>query len=164
MKTILLTLVLALTAEIMTAQTEISPLDEAQVETTVATPTLMADQTPTTTQETSITVNVPVASDHGSVFFSLHSQETFMRNGLANLESEIIDGSATVTFENIPVGTYGIVLYHDKNGNKKMDFEPNGMPKEMYGVSNNVMSFRPPMWSDAKFEVATAPNTLEIRL
>ena len=164
MKTILLTLVLSLTVAIITAQTEISPLDESQVETTVATPTLMADQTPTITQGTSITVNVPIPSDDGSVFFSLHSQETFMRNGLANLESEIIDGKATVTFKNIPAGTYGIVLYHDKNGNKKMDFELNGMPKEMYGVSNNIMSFGPPMWNDAKFEVAAAPITLEIRL
>ncbi|MDX1462028.1 MAG: DUF2141 domain-containing protein, partial [Marinirhabdus sp.] len=46
----------------------------------------------------------------------------------------------------------------------RMDFEANGMPKENYGVSNNVMNFGPPQWSDAKFEVSTAPLNMEIRL
>jgi uncharacterized protein (DUF2141 family) len=45
-----------------------------------------------------------------------------------------------------------------------MDFEPNGMPKEMYGVSNNVMNFGPPQWNDAQFEVASEPIALEIRM
>jgi len=154
MKTILFTLVLSLTALIMTAQTETS-LDE---------PTITADQAEIATEGISITVTVPVPSDKGSVFFSLHTKETFMRKGLTDLEGEIIDGKATVVFENVPVGTYGVLLFHDTNGNKKMDFESNGMPLEMYGVSNNVMSYGPPMWSDAKFDVATAPINLEIRM
>ena len=45
-----------------------------------------------------------------------------------------------------------------------MDFEANGMPKELYGASNNNMSMGPPRWSDAKFEVGTQPITMEIRL
>jgi uncharacterized protein (DUF2141 family) len=45
-----------------------------------------------------------------------------------------------------------------------MDFHLNGMPKEMYGTSNNVMNFGPPQWSDAKFEVANTPISLEIRM
>ena len=45
-----------------------------------------------------------------------------------------------------------------------MDFDTNGMPLEMYGVSNNVMSMGPPLWSDAKFEVADTPIELDIRM
>lgn len=132
----------------------------AQTETTIAAET----QTEITTEGTSITVTVPVQSDKGSVFFSLHSEETFMRKGLADLEGQIVDGKATVTFENIPAGTYGVLLFHDTNGNQKMDFEANGMPKEMYGVSNNIMNFGPPMWNDAKFDVTSEPIALEIRM
>lgn len=150
MKTILFTLVLSLTAAIMTAQTE--------------TPTLTADQTEVVTDGTTITVTVPVPNGKGTVLFTLHSEETFMQKGLVDLEGEIVDGKAIVIFENIPAGNYGILLFHDANGNKSMDFEPNGMPIEMFGVSNNVMSYGPPMWSDAKFEVASDPITLEIRM
>ena len=35
-----------------------------------------------------------------------------------------------------------------------MDFEPNGMPLENYGASNNVMNFGPPQYRDAKFVVS----------
>lgn len=114
---------------------------------------------------TSITVTVPVPTDDGSVHFGLYNQATFMKTEpLVGLESQIVDGKATVTFQDVKPGVYAITLFHDKNGNKQMDFEPNGMPKEMYGVSNNVMSYGPPQWSDAKFEVNGEPITMEIRM
>ena len=164
MKTILFTLALSLTAAIMTAQTETTTLEEVHADASLATPSLTAEQTEVASDGTSITVTVPVHSDKGSVFISLHTEDTFMRKGYLDLEGQIIDGKAVVTFENIPAGTYGILLFHDTNGNKKMDFELNGMPKEMYGISNNIMSFGPPMWSDAKFEVGTEPVALEVRM
>lgn len=115
--------------------------------------------------ETSITVNVAVKSDQGNVIFGLYDEATFMKSEpLLGLESEIVDGKATATFKDIPPGFYAVALFHDKNGNKQMDFEPNGMPIEMYGVSNNVMSMGPPLWSDSKFEVNGEPLILDIRM
>mgnify|MGYP001828692457 FL=1 len=144
MKTIIITLALVLSHLFALAQSAVS--DKALSETT-------------------ITVNVPVNSDQGNVIFGLYDEATFMKAGpLLGLESDIIEGKASVTFEGVPPGTYAVVLFHDKNGNKQMDFEPNGMPKEMYGVSNNIMSMGPPLWSDAKFEVNGEPLTLEIRM
>ena len=117
------------------------------------------------TEGTTITVTVPVPSNDGSVIFALFDETNFMTpSPVQGLESEIKDGKAIVTFENVTPGIYAITLFHDKNGNKQMDFEPNGMPKEMYGVSNNVMSYGPPQWSDAKFEVANQPIEMEIRM
>ncbi|NND63650.1 MAG: DUF2141 domain-containing protein [Flavobacteriaceae bacterium] len=114
---------------------------------------------------TTITVTVPVPNDEGTVIIGLYDESTFMRAApLQGLDVEIVDGKATGTFENVAPGVYGITLFHDKNGNKNMDFEANGMPLEMYGVSNNVMSYGPPQWSDAKFEVANEPLTLDIRM
>jgi uncharacterized protein (DUF2141 family) len=45
-----------------------------------------------------------------------------------------------------------------------MDFDANGMPLERFGVSNNNISYGPPQWVDAKFEVANTPVEMEIRL
>ena len=143
MKTILFTIALSITGFIMNAQADASIASEG----------------------TTITVTVPMQSTTGSVIVGLYDEATFMKAApLQGLESAIVDGQATVTFTNVTAGTYGITLFHDKNDNKIMDFEPNGMPKENYGVSNNVMNYGPPQWGDAKFEVANEPITLDIRM
>ncbi len=144
MKTILITITLAFTSLIINAQ------NESSTDTVVS-------------EGTTITVNVPVSSDKGNVIFGLYTEENFMSAApVQGLVAEIIDGKATVTFINVAPGTYAITLLHDLNGNKQMDFDENGMPTEMYGVSNNVMSMGPPMWNDAKFEVDNQPLTLDI--
>ncbi|HIB48465.1 MAG TPA: DUF2141 domain-containing protein [Flavobacteriaceae bacterium] len=112
---------------------------------------------------TTITITVPVKSEKGEIIAALYNEETFMKAApLQGATSEIKDGKALLTFQNVTPGTYGITLFHDTNGNQQMDFEPNGMPKENYGVSNNVMSFGPPQWKDAKFEVTAEPIEMEI--
>ena len=61
------------------------------------------------------------------------------------------------------LGTYAILCFHDRNNNGKMDFKDNGMPMEDYGVSNNVMSFAPPSYQDAKFDLGDKDLSLEIK-
>ena len=113
-----------------------------------------------------ITVIVPnVTNNDGSVLFALYTEDTFMkRQPIQTAKGEIIEGYTTITFTNVPEGEYGITCVHDANNNEKMDFESNGMPKENYGVSNNNMSFGPPSWTDAKFNVQNEDIELEIRL
>ena len=50
-----------------------------------------------------------------------------------------------------------------KNDNDKMDFQPNGMPLEDFGASNNVMRMGPPMYEDSKFQVTDKDVSLEIK-
>lgn len=116
------------------------------------------------TEGTTITVTVPVVGDEGSVLVGLDDEAHFMQKGIQSAEGIIKDGQATVIFNNVVPGEYAIVLFHDKNGNKKMDFDPMGMPLEPYGISNNVMSYGPPQWSDAKFEVGSDPIVMEIKM
>jgi len=142
MKTVLLALALALSTYMTHAQGDLS-LENAA---------------------TTITITVPVQSSEGNIVYGLYTETNFMKQPTIGLTGEIVDGSSTVTFENIEPGTYAIILFHDKNRNKIMDFQPNGMPLEMYGVSNNVMNMGPPQWSDAKFEVSNEPITLDIRM
>jgi len=113
-----------------------------------------------------ITVTVPnVTGSEGEVLFALYDENTFMKAApIQAAKSEIENGVAKVTFTNIPAGEYGITCLHDANGNGRMDFEANGMPKESYGVSNNNMSYGPPMWGDAKFEVGNEDLAFEIRM
>ncbi|WP_299245283.1 DUF2141 domain-containing protein [uncultured Aquimarina sp.] len=112
-----------------------------------------------------ITVTVPnVSSSDGAVLFGLYDEATFMKAApVKSAKGEIVNGVAKITFIDIPAGEYGISCVHDANNNERMDFEENGMPKESYGVSNNNMSYGPPMWADAKFEVGTQDLELEIR-
>ncbi|MGG8495131.1 DUF2141 domain-containing protein [Tenacibaculum sp. TC6] len=115
-------------------------------------------------QSQSITVEVVNAtSDTGTVNFALYDKEGFLMKPLQSKSSKISQGKSLVVFENVLPGEYAVVCYHDKNENKKMDFQPNGMPLEDYGASNNVMNFGPPVYMDAKFTVVNKDVSLEIR-
>jgi len=115
-----------------------------------------------------ITVHINnIKSDNGFILLGLHNQETFMVKetpALKRKKEVINDGRIKVVFKNIPEGQYAIMVVHDENANNKMDFELNGMPKEAYGTSNNEMSFGPPIFEDAKFNVTDKNLDLEIRL
>ncbi len=103
-------------------------------------------------------------NDNGSLLFVLHSKDTFMKTGGVDSQtSKIVNGKATITFENVKPGEYAIMVLHDENDNKRMDFESNGMPKESYGLSNNPRSFGPPQYEDAKFNVTDEDLSLSLR-
>lgn len=109
-----------------------------------------------------VTINT-IKNDTGKVILGLHTTDTFMKT--KSLQTQIIeikDGKIEATFSNIIPGEYAILALHDENNNKKMDFSPNGMPKEDYGLSNNPMSFGPPQFNEAKFKVSTEAITLNI--
>jgi uncharacterized protein (DUF2141 family) len=142
-KTILLSLTLAITSFILNAQS----ISET-----------------TTSEGTSLTVTVSLRGSGGHILVSLHNEASFMKKPLEVASIEIKDGKAIATFNNITSGEYGVVVLHDKNDNKQMDFEPTGRPIEAFGISNNVMLMGPPQWSDAKFEVGNEPLSIDIRL
>lgn len=116
--------------------------------------------------KTTITVTVNnVSSDTGKVYFGLHTEDTFMKaKAIQSQSSTIKDGKVTIVFKDVAPGTYAVICFHDLNENEKMDFETNGMPKEAYGTSNNIMSYGPPQWDDSKFTTTTQDISLEIRL
>ena len=119
------------------------------------------------TQEKGIDITITidnVVNDEGKVLISLHTADTFMKGpGVANLESIIKDGKVELTFKNVEPGTYAIMAMHDANNNKQMDFQSNGMPIESYGMYGNDMSFGPPSFDSAKFEVNGEDLEMNIR-
>ncbi len=121
-----------------------------------------------TSEEKGITITVTInncLNDNGHAIFSLHTADTFLKGkGIQSAKAAIKDGKTEVAFENVLKGTYAIMALHDANGNNRMDFEVNGMPKENYGMSGNDMSFGPPRFVDAQFKVRDSDLDLEIRL
>ncbi len=115
--------------------------------------------------EISVTVE-NIQSDTGSLLFGVYSEKTFLKaKPEYYAQSEISDGIASVTFKDLPPGTYAISCFHDKNNNSQMDFEPTGMPLEPYGISNNNLNPNgPPVWEDAKFELGTESLNMTIKL
>lgn len=113
-----------------------------------------------------VTVTVPNAtSNKGTIKFGLHTKETFLKSKpMLIAEGKIENGKSTIVFKDVAPGEYAVTCFHDKNDNGIMDFESNGMPKEDYGASNNVMNFGPPQYHDAKFTIGDKDVSLEIRL
>jgi uncharacterized protein (DUF2141 family) len=51
---------------------------------------------------------------------------------------------SAVVLTNLDPGQYAIILFHDENGNGKLDRNALGVPTEPYGFSNNVRGFLGP--------------------
>jgi uncharacterized protein (DUF2141 family) len=74
------------------------------------------------------------------------------------------DTTATCTFPNLRAGTYAVSLFHDANGNKRLDRNFIGLPTEGVGVSNNrFRTMAPPRFDDDKFQL-TGDTTIDIKL
>ena len=74
----------------------------------------------------------------------------------------IVEKTEVVSFKPFK-SIYAISVLHDLNGNQRMDYELNGMPKEPYGMSGNDMSMGPPVFDSVKFEVGDSDLHLRIR-
>ena len=126
--------------------------------------TVMFISTSITAQNRTIKVTIEnISSDKGKVGFALYNKDNFMKVPIMAKNAKIENGKTIVEFKNVVPGEYAIICYHDKNNNDRMDFSANRMPIEDYGVSNNVMSFGPPNYDDAKFVVADKNVSLIIK-
>ena len=74
-------------------------------------------------------------------------------------------GTAFV-FSNLKSGQYAVSVMNDQSGNKILDKNLLGIPKEEWGVSNNVRPpLRAPKFEEAVFEVDEKSDlTLKIRI
>lgn len=68
---------------------------------------------------------------------------------------EVSDGGAECRFEGLSPGQYAIAVSHDLNGNRRTDTNFLGIPKEAWGVSNNVRpTLRAPTFEEAAVALA----------
>ncbi|MAN28033.1 MULTISPECIES: DUF2141 domain-containing protein [Mesonia] len=118
------------------------------------------------TETSTITIEVEnITSDQGHLILGIYTKDNFLKTKPEySQQVKIKDGKATLVFNDVPTGIYGISCFHDANDNQQMDFQPNGMPKEDYGLSNNPMLYGPPTWEDAKFKLEEGEQKISIRL
>ena len=77
----------------------------------------------------------------------------------------LADGEAHATFGGLEPGRYAVTVYHDKNDNQKFDKNWVGMPREAWGVSNNVRPrLRAPRFDEAVLNLSAGEHTIDIRI
>ncbi|AZQ57794.1 DUF2141 domain-containing protein [Maribacter sp. MJ134] len=91
-------------------------------------------------------------NDKGQMLIGLYdSEDNWLSKIYVGKVAKITDGSAEITFKNVPLGVYAISVFHDEDNNGKLKTFL-GIPTESTGSSNNAPArFGPPKWEDAKF-------------
>ena len=105
-----------------------------------------------------------IRNDHGAIYCQLFSgAKGFPRKvskTTAVVRAQIQDGSATCAFPSVSPGSYAVAVYHDENGNGRLDRGFMGIPKEGVGVSNDAQrSWGVPSFDQAKFAVERRGGT-----
>ena len=85
-------------------------------------------------------------------------------------QAKVVDvqegGSQEVVFEGLSPGDYAVAVYHDENGNGKLDKNLVGIPVEDYGFSNDTRGTRmsAPTFEDTKFQVKGGEANIAIEV
>jgi len=123
-------------------------------------------------EEANLKINILNLKKPGFLYLSICKDETGFRGTVENesVEESCIASVKEINLQNseinsmLPHGEYAFTLYVNFNGNKKLDKNFLGIPKEQYGFSNNVMGrMSPPTFDQAKFAIA-GPTTQNIKL
>ena len=102
----------------------------------------------------------------GDVQVALFDQQgQWLRKAVTSKKIAAAEGKVQIVFENLANGEYGLSVFHDLNGNGKLDMNMIGIPTEPYGFSNDAAgSFGPPSFADAKVKLEQDKKTISIRL
>jgi uncharacterized protein (DUF2141 family) len=108
-----------------------------------------------------------VRSSHGEVVAVLYGDnpDDFLRSGkrVARVRTPAATGVVMLELSAPRSGRYAIAIYHDENGNRKLDTALTGLPTEGYGLSNNPRIWlRRPRLEDSAFAVDARPITVDI--
>ncbi|MCW5749947.1 MAG: DUF2141 domain-containing protein [Alphaproteobacteria bacterium] len=96
--------------------------------------------------------------------------EEFLQSGkrLARKRVPAREGETTLCLPLPGPGIYAIAIYHDENGDRRLNRNLFGLPTEGYGFSNDaapsLVPPGPPRHEDASFRIDGAPRTLRITL
>jgi len=105
-------------------------------------------------------------SNAGRVHVALCPQKSFLKDDCAlEASAPAQKGTTSVTFANVPPGEWAAQVFQDENGNKKVDRNFLGIPKEGVGFSRDAkIVFSPPKWRDAVFSHEAKPQVIHLAL
>ena len=89
----------------------------------------------------------------------------WLKEGQAVQVGRVAAGEKSVfLFANLPPGRYAVSVFHDENGNGKLDANVVGIPTERYGFSRDARGkMGPPGFADAAIDLG-ADTTITIQL
>ncbi len=110
-----------------------------------------------------------IKNDKGQITVDLHGDNpaTFLKSGakLARVRVPAVKGEMHICMPVKKPGIYAIALYHDRNGNEKLDKTWIGLPAEPYGVSRDAPARGgPPKHKEAAFEVKGPKTPMAVTL
>lgn len=76
-------------------------------------------------------------SNSGQAVVNLfRAQDDMPKKPFRTGSAKIMDRQSTITFDDLPIGNYAAILFHDENANNTIDHRF-GIPNEPMGFSNN---------------------------
>jgi uncharacterized protein (DUF2141 family) len=118
-----------------------------------------------------LSVNVLQARNaRGAVYCSLFAGEDGFPGesgrALRRSQASIQDGRARCTFSGVPAGLYAVAVLHDEDGDREMDSNFFGVPKEGWGVSNDARPglMSAPDFKDARFRYGGRAEHINVTL
>lgn len=87
-----------------------------------------------------------------------NGKDGFLKTGkeFSGAFEKTIKGTTVIKIPDLPDGTYAVSIFHDQNGNKKLDTNILGIPKEPVAFSNAKMkTFGPPDFKDCAFKITS---------
>ena len=95
-------------------------------------------------------------TNSGTIKVSLLNSENKL---FLKTEKKVTSMVCSVTFTDIPNGTYAVQYFHDENDNGKLDTGMFSKPEEGYGYSNDARGFFGPAdFEDQLFEIKENTN------
>jgi len=98
-----------------------------------------------------------VKASQGFMMIALHDEKGWSGAPAARMRVAVTGPSVSVTLPAPAPGRYGVKLFHDVNGDGKMDTNIVGFPTEPFGFSNDApIRLGPPSFADAAFDIGPA--------
>ena len=93
-------------------------------------------------------------SDKGTVDGALYSDATSWLKSSLQGERQAAGAKTVLVYRNLQPGTYALSLFHDENGNGKLDTNIAGIPTERYGFSRDARGrMSAPAFADAAIDL-----------
>lgn len=107
-----------------------------------------------------------VKSADGTLMVALFgSADSFLKQPISGTGAPALAGNNIIVLKDLPAGEYAFAIYHDANGNGRMDKNLVGIPTEDYAFSNNALGkMGPPTFEAARFTVPAAGASVTVSL
>jgi uncharacterized protein (DUF2141 family) len=117
-------------------------------------------------QAADLTIRIDnVDSNDGQLMVALYNGAGWMKQPLQTASVEAVAGTTTVQFKDLPPGEYAFAVFHDANGNGRLDRNRMGMPVEMSTFSNDAQGFMGPApFEAARFALPAAGRSMAVNL